>query len=333
MYSSDDISDETAVRPLSVYSVNRHRENTSVSVVVVFHNGKEQTLRCLKSVKSLHYPNFDVTVVDDGSTDGSSEAISGMYPDISILRGDGNLWCNGSFNLAIGEHLKKGSKLFLLLNNDNVISPDALGYLVQTHQSLNAPIVGSLVGYLHKPDTVSYAGKRIDWKKGQNILIHNAIKIMDVNHEVIDVDFLGFQGVLIGREVFEKVGLFDDKTFKHYSADADFYLRAKRMGFKVLVDTRSVVWDDVNIKGPVGPSPKLIEFIRNLKSVKSISHLPTRYRFYRRHSPVFWLRPFGKYYLRLLKGQLTTMVKYRLTQIERPIRKSLAKLSGKAANL
>ena len=303
-----------------------------VSVVMVFHNGIEQTLRCIKSVSELNYPTFDILVVDDGSTDGSSETISKCYPEVEILRGDGNLWCNGSFNLAIQECLKKGSNLFLLLNNDNVIAHDALGYLVETHQLLNAPIVGSLIGYLHKPDTVSYAGKLIDWNKGQNILIHNGMCIKDVKHEIIEVDFLGFQGVLVSRDVFESIGLFDARTFKHYSGDTDFYLKAKKAGFKVLVDTRSVVWDDINIKGSAGLSPNLIGFVRNLKSIKSISHLSTRYCFYKRHAPMFWVRPFGRYYLRLLRGQLATMVKYRLTQIEGEdgfIRKLLIKVFRK----
>ena len=299
-----------------------------VSVLIVFHNGKEQTLRCLKSVKENNYPNYHITVVDDGSTDGSSEAIVEAFPDVRILRGDGNLWCNGSFNFAIERCLENGSGLFLLLNNDNVIAPDALGCLVEPYQALNAPIVGSLVGYLHKPDTVSYAGKLIDWKKGRNILIYNGMHIKDVKHEVIEVDFLGFQGVLISKEVFKSIGLFDDKTFKHYSGDTDFYLRAKKAGFKVVVDTRAVVWDDVDIKGGTGIKPTLWEFIKELHNIKSLSHLPTRYRFYKRHAPIFWAIPFCKYYFRLLKGQLSAMAKYRLSQIEGdngPIRQLLLK--------
>ena len=300
-----------------------------VSVVVVFHNGKEQTLRCLESVKALDYPKFDITVVDDGSTDGSSEAIAEAFPDVQILKGDGDLWCNGSFNFAIERCLEEGSELFLLLNNDNVIAPDALDCLVETYQSSNMPIVGSLVGYLHKLEVVSYAGKLIDWKKGQNILIHNGMKIKDIKHEVIDVDFLGFQGVLISKVVFKGIGLFDDQTFKHYSGDTDFYLRASKAGFKVVVDTRSVVWDDVDIKGGTGVKPTFGEFIKELHNIKSLSHLPTRYRFYKRHAPQFWARPFCKYYLRLLKGQLSAMAKYRLSQIEGengPIKNSLVRL-------
>jgi len=303
-------------------------EKPRVSVVIVFHNGKEQTLRCLESVSLLDYPNYDVTVVDDGSTDGSSEAIAEVFPDVQILKGDGNLWCNGSFNFAIERCLENGSGLFLLLNNDNVIAPDALGYLVETRQSLNAPIVGSLVGYLHKPDTVSYAGKLIDWKKGNNILIHNGMRIKDVKHEIVDVDFLGFQGVLVSKEVFERIGMVDAKTFRHYSGDTDFYLRARKAGFKVVVDTRSIVWDDTDIKGGTGVTPTFGGFIKELNNIKSLSHLPTRYRFYSHHAPQFWARPFCKYYLRLLKGQLSAMAKYRLSQIEGengPIRQLLIK--------
>jgi len=300
-----------------------------VSVLIVFHNGREQTLRCLESVSSLDYPNFNITVVDDGSTDGSSEAIARSFPDVRILKGDGNLWCNGSFNFAIERLVEEGSELFLLLNNDNVIAPDALGCLVETYQSLNIPIVGSLVGYLNKPETVSYAGKLIDWKKGRNILIYNGMDIKDVKHEVIDVDFLGFQGVLVSKEVFERIGLVDAKTFRHYSGDTDFYLRARKAAFKVVVDTRAVVWDDVDIKGGTGIKPTLWAFIKELSNIKSLSHLPTRYRFYKRHAPQFWAIPFGRYYFRLLKGQVAAMAKYRLSQIEGengPIKNSLVRL-------
>ncbi len=313
--------------------MSNHSKKPAVLIIVVFHNGQTQTIRCLESIKSLRYPSFSVTVVDDGSTDGSSETIGKLFPDVEILKADGTLWCNGSFNLAMRDCLQKGFELFLLLNNDNVIEPEALNYLVETHLSRNAPIVGSLVGCLHQPDTVSYAGKRIDWKRGCNISVYNAMKINDITPEVLEVDFLGFQGVLISKCVFESIGLFDSKIFKHYCGDADFYLRAGKAGFKTLVDTRSVVWDDVNTKGPTGPSPSLIEFIGNLASVKSIAHLPTRYRFYKRHAPVFWLKPFGKYYLELLRGQLAVMVKHHLIRLEGnngPVRKSLAKLFSKA---
>jgi GT2 family glycosyltransferase len=287
-----------------------------VSAIVVFHNGKEQTLRCLNSIKKQGYRNYDVTVVDDGSTDDSSVTIAAQFPDVRIIRGDGNLWCNGSFNVAIEKCLAEGAKLLLLLNNDNIISPEALSYLVDTHESNNVHIVGSLVCYFHQPDTVSYAGKLINWQKGQNVLIHHGKKIVNVPREVINVDFLGFQGVLISKDVFDRIGLVDARTFKHYSGDTDFYLRARKAGFKVVVDSRAVVWDDIDSKGGTGIKPSLGAFIKELRNIKSLSHVPTRYRFYRRHAPQFWAIAFGKYYLRLIKGQIYAMAKYRLSQLE-----------------
>ena len=53
---------------------------------------------------------------------------------------------------------------------------------------------------------------------------------------------MGFQGVLIPRQVFDAVGLIDDLTFKHYFGDTDFYLRAAEFGFSIMIDCRSVVW-------------------------------------------------------------------------------------------
>jgi len=287
-----------------------------VSIIIVFHNGKDQTLRCLKSVFNLKYPNFDITVVDDGSTDGSGEAIIKDYPNVKIIKSNEDLWCNGSFNLAISKCLENDCELFLLLNNDNIIEKYSLNYLIETFKSEKSQIIGSMVCYYHKPETISYAGKLIDWRKGYNILIYNNKNIKDINKEIIDVDFLGFQGVLINKSIFEKIGLIDSNKFVHYFGDTDFYLRAKKAGFKIVVDTRSIVWDDIDTKGEIGVSDNIADFIKELYNVKSLSYVLARYNFYKRHAPQYWLIPFSKYYYGLIYNQILTMIKYRIFKIE-----------------
>jgi len=145
---------------------------------------------------------------------------------------------------------------------------------------------------------------------------------------------MGFQGVLIPRQVFETVGLIDALTFKHYFGDTDFYLRAAESGFPILIDCRSVVWEDLATKGRNGPEPKVRGFVANLLSIRSPAHVLSRYRFYRRHVPHHWWATLGRYYGRLVGAQVATMLKYRLRQLQGEngrIERLLRRVVGKAS--
>ena len=303
-----------------------------VAVIVVFHGNVRHTLSSVGSAVALQYPSFEVLAVDDGSTDGCGAAVAEAFPNVRILRGDGNLWCNGGFNFGIGDCLRRGLEYVLLLNNDTVIAPDALGFLMETERRQSPCVVGSVVASSTSPETVRYAGSMMDWSTGQPTLRYAGAMLSTLPSAPLSVDSMGFQGVLIPRPVFDSVGLIDNSTFKHYFGDTDFYLRAADCGFPILIDGRSVVREDLATKGRSGPEPTLRGFAVNLFSIRSIAHLPSRYRFFRRHAPRPWWVAFGRYYGRLIGAQASTMVKYRLRQaqgengrIEKFLRRTLGK--------
>ena len=68
-----------------------------IAAIITCHNRKEKTLVCLKSLFQI-IQNIDVFLTDDGSTDGTSEAVKKIYPQVNIIQGDGNLfWSRGMY--------------------------------------------------------------------------------------------------------------------------------------------------------------------------------------------------------------------------------------------
>ena len=89
-----------------------------VAVVILNYNGKLLAERCLNSVMRSRYPNKDVILVDNGSTDGSVEFLRTRIPDVRILETQENLGVVGGRNVGFREAVRRGSDYVLSLDND-----------------------------------------------------------------------------------------------------------------------------------------------------------------------------------------------------------------------
>src|SRR5215216_2395228 len=106
----------------------------SLKIVVTtpVHNRKEETLLCLKSLYRSNFEGLEVKVVivDDGSIDGTYEDVQAAFPQVRILRGDGNLWYTGGINRGIQEALKSKPDYILTINNDSVFDEQCIKRMV-----------------------------------------------------------------------------------------------------------------------------------------------------------------------------------------------------------
>ena len=99
---------------------------SKVSVIIPHWNGIDILADCLESLKKNTYPNIEIIVVDNASTDGSSEWISSHYPDIKLIRNNKNYGyaggCNKGAEASSGEYLT-------FLNNDTIQNEDFIEHL------------------------------------------------------------------------------------------------------------------------------------------------------------------------------------------------------------
>ena len=253
-----------------------------VFIVIPIHNGLDHTKNCLSDIQKLKYPNVRTIVVDDGSDDGSSEYIGARHPDITVLKGDGQLWWSGAVNRGIEHALKNKADYICLLNNDNRFEADFLGRLVQTSVEKATECVCSKVlnQYSHN---VFFAGGTVNAIGELRMFQGEDGPDLNRQREII---WTGGMGVLFKREIFESTGLFDEKNFPQYFGDADFSFRLRKNGYKILYEPKSVVFNDTRSTGHSYKSGTWSDLCRTLFSIKSHLNPYISAKFYFRHTPM-----------------------------------------------
>jgi len=103
-----------------------------VVIIVLSWNRREQTLECLQSLQDAWFGGAQAIVIDNGSRDGSVEAIRDRFPQLDVIALPENRGFAGGCNVGITAALERGAGAVLLLNNDTKVAPDFLGWLVQS---------------------------------------------------------------------------------------------------------------------------------------------------------------------------------------------------------
>jgi len=285
----------------------RGKECPLVSVVIPAHNGWDYTRKCLEALTKATYQSLKIILVDDGSTDGTAENTAQLFPGVVLLSGDGNLWWTGSMNLGIEAALTRGADYVLVLNNDVLVLPNTINMLVKCAQEHKDAIVGSLIYRADEPDVIWCAGGELRWPWPGEIMLGNGEKDNGQYNGVRQVEWMPGMGTLIPREILTKLNLYDAKHMPHYIADADFTLRAGKLGYRVMVTSDSKIYNNVESTGgiPIGQQRiKWRQFTSIFTSLRSPEYFPARMRFILRHCPKGWLIPalFVRYFRLLAYG-------------------------------
>ncbi len=212
-------------------------------------NGREDTLACLASLEGLDYPNYDIVVVDNGSTDGSVAAIRQAFPGVSIVENGENLGYADGFNAGLQFAYERGGDYFLILNNDTVIDPQALTELVRVaEEDESIGFVSGKVYWHNKPDTLQTAGRFND----PMILAGNHVGGGEVDRgqydTVTDYDFVDDVYLLVRRAVYERVGGYDPNFFLYFE-ETDWCARVRQAGFRIVYAPKAKIWHKGNIGG------------------------------------------------------------------------------------
>lgn len=195
-----------------------------VSIVVPTWNRKDLIGACLESLGAQTFRAFEVVVVDDGSTDGTEAFLAEAYPDVRVVR----LEQNRGFCVAANAGIRAAQReLVFLLNNDMTLEPDCLEKLVAAADASDAAMFGPLVLFQDEPETIYSAG---DAQRQDGRPESIGFRCTRAFHFPDRVFGVSAGAGLYRREVFDKIGLFDER-FVAYFEDSDLNFRARLAGF------------------------------------------------------------------------------------------------------
>lgn len=199
-----------------------------VFVIILNFNGAKVLNNCLASVFNSDYSNLEIVVVDNASTDESLSHAKLKYSRASFINNTRNIGFSKGNNIGIRYALEKFADYVLILNNDTLIEKDTISLLVKTAEKEDA-IISPLI-MERDTNKIWFAGGKIDWK---NIKTNHIFQLQ--SPLPYETQYLSGCCMLIHKDVFKKIGLFDERFFLYYE-DADFSLRAKNTGFKLVVN-------------------------------------------------------------------------------------------------
>jgi GT2 family glycosyltransferase len=266
-----------------------------VDIVVLNWNGHDEILRCVHSIEHQLYRNFRILVLDNGSTDGSAEALRKLGNRITLIESSENLGYAGGNNLAMREAFARGADYVWLFNSDALAPPDTLARMIEVCEAdgrigLASPLIRE------ENDRIQFAGRMFDLTVPDTCSTDDIGQARTWQADHPDRIALTGTAMLVSRALFERIGGLDDSLFAYWE-DTDYSIRSATAGF------RNIVVFDVSIFHPGKP------IIAAPDAVK-----PHYYYFMARNELLLWRKCCSR--MRFLK--LTVwVVRHRLVQIAR----------------
>lgn len=219
---------------------------TRVEIVTPVHNRRDLTLQCLRSLERIDRTGLEihVVIVDDGSTDGTSDAIAENYPDVEIVRGDGNLWFTAGTNRGIEAALRHNPDFILTINDDEVFDDKFLQIMIETARAHPRSVVGALLLLWDTPHRVFQVAPQWNvWMGGFRHWIKQTV--WTVPPRPFEVELIVGNCVLFPVEAIRECGLMNERRFPHFG-DAEYTPRMRRRGWRLLVEPRARVFCQPN---------------------------------------------------------------------------------------
>lgn len=217
----------------------------TVAAVILNWNGGDEIMHCLQSVVQSSYPSVEIVIVDNGSTDGSTEAILHQFPQVYLIRNSENLGFARGSNQGMEWALQHGIPYVLLLNGDARLHPEAIGELLTAVQGELDTVVACPRMYIG----ASADGNARLWfaygtvKLWAGLFQNPAFNQIDGDKwsSPREMEFASGCCMLIPAKILESVGMLDESFFA-YCEDVDFSLRVRKAGFRLRYTPTARLW-------------------------------------------------------------------------------------------
>ncbi len=220
-----------------------------ISIIILNWNGKKITEECINSLMPQINKNFEIIVVDNGSTDGSLKYLGKKFPNIKLIQNKENLGYSEGNNIGVKN--SKG-KFILILNNDVIVDKNFLKEIWKNKNKAN--ILGVKNYYYNHKNILWSVGSKVNKFTMKASLIGNREKdIGYYDHNFTPPQITG-SAMLIDKKVIENIG-FLDKTYFCYYEETEWQTRAKNAGYTTSWIPKAKLWHRVGFSTGGGRTP------------------------------------------------------------------------------
>ena len=202
-----------------------------IYIITPVFNRKDFTQSYLAALAKQTKQGFKTIIVDDGSTDGTAEMIEKQFPDVILLKEQGDLWWAEATNIGIRYAIDAGADYVMTLNDDTLPDSNYIEQMQFQSQLKPKALLGAFAVNAENNQPV-FGGEVLNWKTGdfENVLDKLSA---DQYHGLHPVNVFPGRGLLIPVEVFKNIGFYDSKNFPQTIADLDFTARATNAGYEI----------------------------------------------------------------------------------------------------
>ena len=212
-------------------------EKQLVSIIILNYNGNEFLENCIESIIRETQKKFELIIVDNNSPDKSGEKFSKKYEACKFILNKENVGVSEGLNIGIEN---SNGEYIVLLNNDLIVAPKWLDYLFEAYKQKG--------NGLYQPKFLKMKDKKVIDSAGNLINIfgfgfsREKGKEDDLKYnEIEEIGFAAGTCLFCSKEIFDKVGMFDEKLFA-YNEDLDLGWRARLMNYRSYYVPESIVY-------------------------------------------------------------------------------------------
>jgi len=272
------------------------RKENDLWVITVNWNQPELTKSCVESLLNNEVVTTNLVIVDNGSSDGSYETFLGIFPDLHIIQSSKNIGFAGGFNLGIKYALHNGAEYIYMLNNDTETPAGMLDTLMAQTHKVNADICSPAIYFADSPHKIWSVGGYFNSLLSAPFDAHRRNK--PIPYKPTRREFLSGCALVIHKDVFKKIGFFDEAFFLYYE-DMDFIKRAHDADLDLWLIPQSKLLHKVSGSSESATSKKVV-FLMEQSS----------WRYFRKHAKSWqWFFIFPWRFLHAIKRICTYIIR------------------------